>query len=111
MRFCAARKPCTDAGSGWPSDTKIRKRKAAGTLKMPGFLSEMIGSENLNKSTHTVGDSTINTTETIVPTSIEDIAPSVVNFDHVIDRSSAGKFALAAIANARPTMNATFWPL
>ncbi len=30
---------------------------------------------------------------------------------HMMDMSSAGKFADAAMANARPTMNATFWPL
>ena len=38
-------------------------------------------------------------------------APAVLNRRQTIDRSSAGKFALHAIANARPTMNATFWPL
>ena len=29
----------------------------------------------------------------------------------MIESSSAGKFALEATAKARPTMNATFWPL
>ena len=37
-------------------------------------------------------------------------APQVVNRRQYIASSSAGKLALAATANASPTMNATFWP-
>ena len=42
---------------------------------------------------------------------IELTAPAVVKRFQTIDSSSGGKFALQAIANARPTMNATFCPL
>ena len=38
-------------------------------------------------------------------------APAVVKPRQKIDSTSAGKFPLAASANARPTMKATFWPL
>ncbi|MNL35463.1 hypothetical protein D3C87_1574960 [compost metagenome] len=37
------------------------------------------------------------------------VAPRVVQPRQEIDSTSTGKLALAAIANARPTMNATFW--
>ncbi len=46
-----------------------------------------------------------------VPTIIEACAPRVVNPRQNTASTSAGKLALAAIANARPTMYATFWPL
>jgi hypothetical protein len=35
----------------------------------------------------------------------------VVNLRQIIDMRSAGKLALAAIANAKPTMQVTFCPL
>ena len=38
------------------------------------------------------------------PTHMLATAPAVVNRRQKIDRNSAGKFALAAMANARPTM-------
>ena len=37
-------------------------------------------------------------------------APAVLKRRHVSASSSAGKFALAATANANPTMNETFRP-
>ena len=46
-----------------------------------------------------------------VPNSILVTAPAVVNRRQKIDNSSAGKLALAAIANASDTMYATFCPL
>ena len=45
------------------------------------------------------------------PTRIDQTAPWVVKRFQTIDMSSAGKLALAAMAKARPTMKATFWPL
>ena len=38
-------------------------------------------------------------------------APAVVHRRQKIESTRAGKFALAAIANASDTMKATFWPL
>jgi len=38
-------------------------------------------------------------------------AACVENFFHMSERINAGKLALAAMAKARPTMKATFWPL
>jgi hypothetical protein len=49
-------------------------------------------------------------TELITPNSTPVIAPVVLNRRHVSASSSAGKLALAATANARPTMNDTFSP-
>ena len=46
-----------------------------------------------------------------VPVSMLATAPAVLNRRQKIARTSAGKFPLAAIANASDTMNATFWPL
>ena len=44
------------------------------------------------------------------PVSTPTIAPVVLNRRQVSASSSAGKLALAATANARPTMNETFSP-
>ena len=49
-------------------------------------------------------------TELNTPVSTPAIAPVVLNRRHVSASSSAGKLALAATANARPTMNETFRP-
>ena len=49
-------------------------------------------------------------TEETAPTRIDQTAPQVVKRFQTIDISSAGKLALAAMAKARPTMKATFWP-
>ena len=46
-----------------------------------------------------------------MPVTIDAAAARVVKRRQNTDSTSAGKFALAAIANARPTMYATFWPL
>ena len=62
-------------------------------------------------STWIVGDSAISTSAETVPATMLATAPAVVKRRQKIESSSAGKFALAAIANASPTMNATFWPL
>ena len=67
-----------------------------------GFLSGKIASGFLNISTHTVGLSTIKTTDNNAPVTILQVAPSVVKFFQSMDKSKEGKFALAAIANARP---------
>ncbi len=58
-----------------------------------------------------MGLRTISSSDMNAPVAIDQTAPIVLKRRHTIDSSSAGKFALAAIANARPTMNATFWPL
>ena len=49
-------------------------------------------------------------TELITPNSTPVTAPEVLNRRQVSASSSAGKLALAATANARPTMNETFRP-
>ena len=58
-----------------------------------------------------VGDREISSSAENVPTIMLASAPRVVKRRQNIESSSAGKLALAAIANARPTMKATFWPL
>lgn len=59
-------------------------------------------------STHTDGDSTVNTSEEIRPRKPPITAPRVVQFFHNKDRISTGKLAEAAMANASDTMKATF---
>ena len=59
---------------------------------------------------HTFGDRTISPIAETTPTTTPVTAPVVLNRRQVSASSSAGKFALAAIANARPTMNETFRP-
>ena len=59
---------------------------------------------------HTFGDMMISTIAETTPISTPITAPVVLNRRQVSASSSAGKFALAAIANARPTMNETFRP-
>ena len=76
-----------------------------------GFFNGKMASLNLKTSTHTVGLNMIKTVADIEPIRIEATAPAVVNFFQTIDKKRAGKFPLAAIAKARPTIKATFWPL
>ena len=62
-------------------------------------------------STCTTGDSQIKTSVAVVPITMLATAPWVVHRRQKIESTSAGKLALAAIAKARLTMKATFWPL
>ncbi len=59
---------------------------------------------------HTVGLTITSAIEVNVPISTPVTAPDVLNLRHVSASSSAGNIALAATANARPTMNDTFRP-
>ena len=78
---------------------------------MAGFFNGKMASLNLKTSTHTVGLSMIKTVADTDPIRMEATAPAVVNFFQTIDKKRAGKFPLAAIAKARPTIKATFCPL
>ncbi len=84
----------------------------SGMLMIPGFASEYHDSAPPSESGpgHTVGLITTSATELITPNSTPTTAPVVLNRRHVSASSSAGKLALAATANARPTMNETFRP-
>ena len=84
---------------------------AAGIETMAGLRSGKIACALWKRSTQTVGLSTMSSTDRTEPVTIEQTAPAVVKRLHTIESSSGGKFALQAIANARPTMKATFWPL
>ena len=84
---------------------------ASGIEIRAGFFSGNGAASCPSTSTWIVGESEISTSAETVPTSMLATAPAVVKRRQKIDSSSAGKFALAAIANASPTMNATFWPL
>src|SRR6266702_1586552 len=97
--------------SGVSRETTMPTAKAENIDTMQGFLRWMIGAALWNTSTQTVGESTIMPMERKAPVMIEATAPPVVNFFQVIDMSSAGKLALAAMEKASPTMQATFWPL
>ena len=79
---------------------------------MPGFDSSQPIGEPVTVSApgHTFGLTMTRKIELTTPVTTPTIAPVVLNRRHVNASSSAGKFALAATANARPTMNETFRP-
>ncbi len=76
-----------------------------------GFFNGKIASALPNTSTQTVGLKTIRISDRAAPTTMLQTAPAVVKPFQMIDISKAGKFALAAIEKANPTMKATFCPL
>ena len=84
----------------------------SGMLMIPGFASEYHDSAPPSESGpgHTVGLITTSAMELMTPNSTPTTAPVVLKRRQVSDSSSAGKLALAATANARPTMNETFGP-
>ena len=79
---------------------------------MPGFDSSQPIGEPVTVSApgHTFGLTITRKIELTTPMTTPVIAPVVLKRRHVSASSSAGKFALAATANARPTMNETFRP-
>ena len=79
---------------------------------MPGFDSSQPIGEPVTVSApgHTFGLTMTRKIELTTPVTTPVIAPVVLKRRHVSASSSAGKFALAATANARPTMNETFRP-
>ena len=79
---------------------------------MPGFDSSQPIGEPVTVSApgHTFGLTITRKIELTTPSTTPVIAPVVLNRRHVSASSSAGKFALAATANASPTMNETFRP-
>src|SRR3990172_5771741 len=97
--------------SGSINETRMPTPNAAAIDTMHGFFSGTIASGNLKTSTQTVPERTIMPMDSTVPVTMEATAPHVLNFFQTIDMSSDGKFALAAMEKARPTMKATFWPL
>ena len=88
-------------------------RKPSGIETMPGLASvpadrragHGVGARPHLRARRSPGRSTLTT-----PNSTPVIAPVVLKRRQVSASSSAGKFALAATANARPTMNETFRP-
>jgi hypothetical protein len=60
-----------------------------------------------NSLTHTVGLSRIRLTAMTRPVKMLATAPAVESFLQNTESTSAGKFALAAMAKAKPTRNAT----
>ncbi|MNN21213.1 hypothetical protein D3C81_1345250 [compost metagenome] len=56
-----------------------------------------------------VGPRIIKPTALIKPSQPPIIAPRVVSFFQYMESSRTGKLQLAAMENARPTMNAMFW--
>ena len=79
---------------------------------MPGLESSQPIGEPVTVSApgHTFGLTITRKIDDTTPTTTPVIAPVVLKRRHVSASSSAGKFALAATANARPTMNETFRP-
>ncbi len=79
---------------------------------MPGFESSQPIGEPVSVSApgQTFGLTITRKIELTTPTTTPVIAPAVLKRRQVSASSSAGKFALAATANARPTMNETFRP-
>ena len=59
---------------------------------------------------HTLGETMTRKIALVTPSKTPVIAPAVLKRRHVSASSSAGKFADAATAKARPTMNETFRP-
>jgi hypothetical protein len=91
-------------------ETIIPTIKASGIEMIAGFLSGKIAVEKPNVSTQTVGLKIISVTALTAPVIMLATAPEVVNGFHIILIIYAGKLALAAIENAKPTINATFFP-
>ena len=86
-------------------------RKATVIETMAGLRSGKGAVSFPSMSTHTVGLRTMSATVSRAPVTMEATAPAVVKRRQTMESSSAGKLALQAMANARPTMNATFWSL
>ena len=80
---------------------------------MPGFASVQPIGEPVSVSApgHTFGETITRKIALTTPNSTPVTAPAVLNRRHVSASSSAGKLALAATANASPTMNETFRPV
>src|SRR5579864_6289637 len=95
-------------GSRAMSETRMPTTKAAVIETMAGFLIGNSASFLCSTSTQTVGLMMISSTDRKAPVRIDVTAPAVVKRFQTIDISSAGKLALQATANARPTMKATF---
>ena len=84
----------------------------SGIDTMPGLASVQPIGEPVSVSTpgHTFGETITRKIALTTPNRTPVTAPAVLNRGHVSASSSAGKFALAATANASPTMNETFSP-
>src|SRR5919106_3283086 len=84
----------------------------SGIETMPGFASSQPIGEPVTLSApgQTFGDTITSAIELTTPNSTPVTAPVVLNRRQISASSSAGKLALAATANARPTMNDTFRP-
>src|SRR5512143_851217 len=93
------------------SEATMPTAKDSGIVTSAGFLSGNQAVGCFSTSTWTVGESQMSTSVDTVPTTMLVTAPAVVYPRQNIESTSAGKFALAAMANASPTMNATFCPL
>src|SRR3954469_13224831 len=79
---------------------------------MPGFDSyqPIVEPVTVSAPGQTLGETITRKIELTTPTRTPVIAPVVLKRRQVSASTSAGKFALAATANARPTMNETFRP-
>ena len=79
---------------------------------MPGLASVQPNGEPVSESApgHTLGLTIPGRSRDTRRAARRSTAPVVLNRRHVSASSRAGKFALAATANARPTMNETFRP-
>jgi hypothetical protein len=90
----------------------MQPRNPSGIETMPGLLSVQPIGEPVTVSApgHTFGLTITRKMALTTPVTTPVIAPVVLNRRQLSASSSAGKFALAATANARPTMNDTFRP-
>ena len=77
----------------------MQPRKPSGTEMIAGWVSSISGSD-----VRTSGPSSTSPTELTTPNSTPVTAPVVLNRLQVNASNSAGKLALAATANASPTM-------
>jgi len=75
------------------------------TLNSAGYLYGNIALSNPKICCHTIGPSITSITAVASPKLPPITAPLVVSFFQNIDRKRTGKFADAAIANAKPTIS------
>lgn len=111
MRIFWASYFCEASSSGLKSEPITPAANAAVIEMIAGFLSGKIAAGFLSTSTQTVGLMIMSNTASVEPVTMDSVAPKVEKLRQRMDMSRAGKFALAAMAKARPTMKATFWPL
>src|SRR5690554_540495 len=77
--------------------------------RIPGLGKGVIGSAKPKTSTHTVELNITQIVAVIKPRKPPIAAPRVVQPRQEMESTKTGKLELAAIAKAKPTINATFW--